>query len=345
MIFKKQFIQGVLGPDPTDIQDYQLSSIAPTLKRTELKENLDFRSMLTPVGRQNYGTCTIWGTGHQKQFFDRRQYGKEIDLSKKFAYHNMKVLSGIWFTQGDYIRNAFRSWKNFGAPLTEDYPDTPEKSWYEYAHKVPSAELYKKALKYRLGSYWSVGKTLEDFMSAQQQFLAPVVTGMLWYESYDKTAPDGKLPLPSGKPVGGHCFDSAGWQYAGMEMGKLWFENSYGENWGKKGYFYIPFKEFNAHQIWNAWLGLDYVPPKPLTGYVAMDYLRPVVMKHNSVVKTTDNLNVRETPAGKKVGKFKSGSKVVVLDDEPVKAKFGSKTYLWQKVKLDEGINSGVKKL
>ena len=169
-------------------------------------------------------------------------------------------------------------------------------------------------------------------MSAQQQFLAPVVTGMLWYSSYNKPTINGKLPLPSGKPVGGHCFASAGWT-----PGKLWFENSYGKNWGKNGYFYIPFNEFNAHQIWNAWVGLDYVPPKPLTGYVAMDYLAPVEMKHGSIVKTKNNLNVRETPAGNKVGMFKAGSEVVVLDDTPMRVKFGTREYLWQKVKVNGG--------
>ena len=65
-----------------------------------------------------------------------------------------------------------------------------------------------------------------------------------------------------------------------------------------------------------------------------MDYLVPVEMKHDSIVRTKNNLNVRETPAGEKVGMFKANSEIIVLDDMPIRAKFGNREYLWQKVAL-----------
>ena len=324
MTIQQPFLQGVLGPDPTDVRDRMLASLAPVLPSQDILTTLDFRANRAPVGKQNYGSCTVWGTGHQKEYLDGRQYGKPISLSKKFPYHNMKLLSGIWFTQGDFVRNAFRSLVKFGAPLLEDYPDTPEKNWSEYVHKVPSADIYQKALKYRLGSYWSVGRTLLDYLSAQQQYLAPVVSGMPWYESYNKPEPDGRLPLPSGKLLDGHCYASAGWT-----PGKAWFENSYGDNWGKNGYFYVPFSDFSSYQIWDAWIGLDYVPPKPGEGWVADAYLRTVGFIEGQTVGTTDRLNLREKPLGSVIETLPKGQKLTILDEQ-----VNAGSYHWVKVQI-----------
>ena len=98
----------------------------------------------------------------------------------------MKVESGLWNIQGDWIRSALKAICKHGAPLLEDYPDTKEKDWETYVRKEPSQEIIEKAKEYKGKTYWVVGKTLEDFRQAMFQQNAPVVTSMMWYKSYGK---------------------------------------------------------------------------------------------------------------------------------------------------------------
>ena len=121
---KYKYTFGVLSKDPTDIRDYQLANIQALVK---LPEEFDLRDKMSPVGRQNYGSCTSWGATAVKEYLDNKEYGKVINLSEKFVYHNTKKISGLWNNQGDYVRNALKSICDYGAPLLEDYPDIREK--------------------------------------------------------------------------------------------------------------------------------------------------------------------------------------------------------------------------
>ena len=59
------------------------------------------------------------------------------------------------------------------------------------------------------------------------------------------------MPLPSGTQ-GGHAIICVGW-----DNNNLWFKNSWSNNWGNQGYFYISFDEFDKHDIWDIWILLD----------------------------------------------------------------------------------------
>ncbi|HDL02487.1 MAG TPA: hypothetical protein ENH20_01485, partial [Candidatus Pacearchaeota archaeon] len=285
-IFRRKHLTGVIAPDPKDPRDYQLADIQET--KVELPEEFDLRDKMTPVGIQKWGSCTSWGTCAVKEYWDSKQYNQTINLSEKFVYHNTKKISGLWNIQGDYVVNAIKSVCKYGAPLLKDYPDTRELTWNKYVHKEPSPEVYGKAEKYKGKTYWSVGRTLNEFRSAIYQNRCPVIFGMEWYLSYNRTDKDGKLRLPVGKPVSGHALACAGWT-----KDKLWVKNSWGTRWGKNGYFYIPFDEFEKYNIWNARVLLD-EGTKPIEGWVAVKFLRADKYTIGTTAKTTDRKSVGE---------------------------------------------------
>lgn len=293
-MFKKNkfdFIPGVIGKDPYDQKDYQLISIQPKL--VSLPDGFNLINKMTSVQKQNYGSCTAHMADGLKEFFDSQEYHKEIKLSQRFIYHNTKKISGLWNIEGDYLRNALLSVCRYGAPLEEVYPDDPKNNWEEYVKEEPSAEIYKEAEKYKGDTFWSVGKTLDNFRQAIFQQKAPIGFGMMWYESYRNIGKDGILPLASGKELGGHAIDVVDWI-----NDKLRCRNSWGINWGENGYFYIPFSEFAKHDIWDAWILTDIVKQEEITGWAAENYLTEISPRFHigDIITPTHKLNLREKP-------------------------------------------------
>ena len=317
---------GLIGADPTDIRDYQLASIQP--KVVFLPNEIKLRDKMTSVQNQNWGTCTSHMADGIAEYSNSLEYKKEIKLSQKFIYYNTKKISGLWTTQGDYLRNALKAVCDYGAPLEEDFPDVKRNSWEEYIKDVPSIDIYEKAKKYKGKTFWSVGTSLDDFMQAIFQQNAPVGFGMMWYEGYRNIKNDGKLPLPSGKEIGGHAVDGVDW-----EMERFWVRNSWGTNWGNNGYFYIPFNEFGKHTIWNAWVMLDEEAPEQLTGWAAGKYLKRTGAEFKAGEEVTPiySLNLREKPTIKsdKVTLMKPGWKCEIIEGG-----IDADGYTWWRIKI-----------
>jgi len=314
MLFKKKKIElGLLGPDPTDIRDYQLATIQPEM--VAVPDKFDLRDKMGPIGKQNYGTCTSWGSTALKEYWDKQEYHKDINLSEKFVYHNIKKISGLWTIEGDYGRNGLKALCDYGAPLLEDYPDTKDKNWEEYVNKEPSSEIYKKAEEYKGKTYWRVGMTLDEFLQAQFQNNCPVGFGMAWYQSYYQVKSDGKLPLPSGTKYGGHWIATAGWV-----NDKFWVKNSHGQEWGNEGYFYIPFDEFSKHEIWDCWVLLDMPKPQIKEGWIAENWVKLGLVK-DTILTTTAKLNFREQPSiGSSIIRTLANGEKVIYQGERIKA-------------------------
>ena len=323
-MFKKKYSLGLIGKDPFDPRLYQLSNIQP--KIVSLPKIFDLRPQMSPVIRQNWGSCWAASSTAVKEYLDSVECGKNINLSEKFVYYTGKKISGLYNIEGDYIISALKALCLHGAPLIEDYPDTSEKDWKTYINTTPPLEIYEKAKKYRGKTYWAVRKSLEDFRQSMYQQKAPIVFGMRWFESYNKTNTDGSLPLPGGKDLGGHCL-----AIAGFLEDRLIIKNSFGTGYGDNGYIYIPFNEFDKHDIWNAYVLLDL--PR-IEGYVANKYIKKIqdfTMKNGDLVRPITNLNLRQQPTvnSKKVVLLSKNDRLTIMNDEIINAD----GYSWQKVK------------
>jgi len=319
MWFKKQFKTGLLGKNSVDIRDYLLSSIQPT--KVELPSEFDLRSQQSPVQNQDgLGVCYSFGVAGIGEYWNTKEYHQSINLAERFIVYYTKKISGLWDIQADFLRNALKSFCDYGSPLEKDYPFSS--NWEDYK-KEPPTEIIKKAEEYKGKTFWSVGKDLESVKQAVFQNQCPAFIGMPWYVSYNKPESDGRLPLPSGNKSG-HAISGGYWTKE-----KVWFKNSWGKNWGKDGYFYIPFNDFSKYEIWDVSILLDLPRPQTINeGWVAENYLRKIFVKGDIVFPYT-RLNIREIPAGNKIRTLNKGEKLLILGETQQK-----NNYLWQKVKI-----------
>lgn len=103
--------------------------------------------------------------------------------------------------------------------------------------------------------------TLDDALKALT--VTPVIVGLNWYESMFKTQRDGRIVI-SGSLAGGHEIVARGIDAIGK---KVWFDNSWGPEWGLKGRFYLTFKDFGTLLSQNgdvvAFTPLSKPAPKP----------------------------------------------------------------------------------
>jgi len=299
--------------DPVDIRDYQLSSIQ---EDTPLPKSFDLRSIMRPTVHQNWGSCTASSTAIQ-------EFSDNVDLSRKFTYYNTKVISGFWNMQGDFVRNALKSIVKYGVCLESTFPDIRRLTWKKYLEDIPSQEAYKEALEHRGGSFWAVGTEPEQYKQAIWQQQAPVVFSMRWAKSYNHPK-NGILGSPD-KWVSGHCVVAVGWTEDSLIV-----RNTFRKGWGDKNYFYIPFKDWDKHEIWNAYILLDRAPVK---GWVALKFLESLPMDRfikGQEVAPTSNLNIRTEPMGEKIKTLQKGTKCAIMSDEVI----NRQGYQWQQVKV-----------
>ena len=310
---------GIAGKDPADLRDYQLSSIQ---EDAPLPKSFDLRNKMQPTTHQNWGSCTASATAIQ-EFFDK------IDLARKFTYYKTKEISGFYNMQGDFVRNALKAIVKYGVCLESTFPDIRRLTWKKYLADVPSQEACEEALEHRGGSFWAVGTEPEQYKQAIWQQQAPVVFSMRWAKSYNHPK-NGILGSPD-KWVSGHCVVAVGWTEDSLIV-----RNTFRKGWGDKNYFYIPFKDWDKHEIWNAYILLNRKKPEWLEGWVAINYLTPIHLIKGTKMKTKANLNVRDNPAGDKVEQVKKGGTIEVVNDDVIKTSLEGKCYLWQKVRFSK---------
>ena len=231
--------------DKKDKRDYLAAGITPSttveLKKFRIPEKYPSKNQ---GGR---GSCTSQAQTHHKE----RQ--EEIPLSARFVM----ALTKQWEHNkrwGAYTRNTFKVVKQFGACKEELYPEPNFKmSWRDYidTNSIP-AECYEDALKHKSKSYWRVENSILAIKDVLTRHKKSIVMSMGWYKNFNRVL-DGILPREKGKYISGHAVE-----IVGFDDFNQWLivKNSWGEQWGKKGDFYL-YYDMLAEVIRDLWCSLD----------------------------------------------------------------------------------------
>jgi len=224
-------------PDLPDHRDF-LYSAAPTVLAT-LPTNTDLTKQCPPVYDQGQlGSCTANAIAAAVEFDLMKQQEKNIFLpSRLFIYYNERVIEGTTATDsGAQIRDGIKSVATLG--------DCPETLWpyiiAKFAVKPPS-NCYSSAKKYKALSYQRLLQDANQFKGCLASGY-PFVFGFTVYASFesDTVAQSGIVPMPAPgeKTMGGHAVMAVGYDDASQ---RFIVRNSWGDGWGMKGYFTIPY--------------------------------------------------------------------------------------------------------
>jgi C1A family cysteine protease len=136
--------------------------------------------------------------------------------------------------------------------------DCPEKEWPYVIAKFtakPAASCYKDAIKYKAVQYQRVSQILNQ-MKGCLALGYPFVFGFSVYTDFenDTVAKIGELnmPGPKEKLLGGHAVIAVGYD---VKSQRFIVRNSWGDNWGIKGYFTMPYAHLTdsnlADDLWT----------------------------------------------------------------------------------------------
>lgn len=218
---------------------------------SSLPVSVDLRPTMPPVYDQGQtSSCTANAISGAMQFVAKTN----ITPSRMFIYYNERVPLGE--TSSDSGASL-----DIGVQTTKQYGACPETEWdFETAHitEKPDTTCYQNALKFTLESFEIVNSVEQIKHSLSLGF--PVAAGMIVYESFEseQTAQTGQLtiPLPTEQCLGGHAVVIVGYNDLTQQF---IVRNSWGEDWGMKGYFQMPYAYAQNPQLCFDWISIQKV--------------------------------------------------------------------------------------
>jgi len=207
-----------------------------------LPDAIDLRAQCPGIMEQGpLGACTAHGITSAMRYAAIKQGAKDRPLSRLQLYYDERKIEGTLDSDaGAEIRDGIKCAASIGVASESLWPYQLDKF-----QKKPSLKVYQNASRNRVVSYQRVGNA-DGSLSATDLKMALasgylVVGGFnvfVQFESDDcaRTAVVAS-PHPSERPIGGHCVAFVGY---GQKKDHVTAMNSWGTDWGDKGFFYIP---------------------------------------------------------------------------------------------------------
>jgi C1A family cysteine protease len=205
-----------------------------------LPPQVDLRPQCPPPYDQGQlGSCTANAIAGALQFLEGKEGSPSpVMPSRLFIYYNERELEGSTGSDsGAQIRDGIKTVARDGF--------CPEAEWpYDIASFAtrPAARCYSDALRERVSQYLRLTPAIVPLLTCLATGF-PFVFGFSVYESFESPRVAGtdvaQLPGPGERLVGGHAVVAGGYD---QPAGRFLVRNSWGDGWGMKGYFTMPFQ-------------------------------------------------------------------------------------------------------
>ena len=231
--------------DKVDIRDYKYQ-----VTQKASPNSVDLRSYCSTIENQgNLGSCTGQAIAGAIELLNNRN-GKPTDVSRLFIYYYERVLLGtVNYDSGAYIRDGIKATNHYGASLESYWPYDIKKYKLQPIIEARNDALNRKVTRYeRVADFNGCIDALSNGY--------PVIIGFNVYTSFMSAtvAKTGNMPYPNTRRerlLGGHAVLLVGYD----KTKKVFIvRNSWGTNWGAKGYFYMPFDMLKPNMSSDYWI-------------------------------------------------------------------------------------------
>jgi C1A family cysteine protease len=227
-------------PDLPDQRDFLYA--APTPIQRDIPPRMDLSDRCPPIYDQGQlGSCTANAIAAAIEFDQKKKFVP----SRLFIYFNERQMEGtVDSDSGAQIRDGIKSVATQGAP--------PERLWpydiSKYREKPPD-DAFAAAKADLVVLYQRLISDL-DTMRGCLASGYPFVFGFTVYQSFESAAvaKSGQLEMPkfSEKRLGGHAVMAVGYDDSKRTF---LIRNSWGTDWGKKGYFTMPYSYLTSPKL------------------------------------------------------------------------------------------------
>jgi hypothetical protein len=234
---------------PNSTDEFHNFIVTTTLDNIKL---VDLRSTCPAVYNQDkLGSCTANAIAAAYEYDEIKQNEKDVFIpSRLFIYYNERKIEGSVDTDsGAEIRDGIKSISIDGV-CSEDMWKYDITKFTE----CPTQECYDDAKNHKSIEYKRVVQSLEQLKQCLIEGF-PFVFGFNVYSSFEtqEVAESGVMPMPKEDEelLGGHAVCAVG-----FDDNKRVFivRNSWGDSWGDKGYFYMPYAFItNTSQCSDFW--------------------------------------------------------------------------------------------
>ena len=234
-------------PDKIDSRDYKYQIVSTTAVN-----RVDLRPYCSTIENQGQlGSCTGNAVAGAIEYLDKKN-NKPTDVSRLYIYYYERLLEGtVNYDSGAYIRDGIKATYTYGAPLESLWPYNISK------YKIkPSDVAIADAAKRKVTLYERV-LNFDGCINALTNGF-PVIVGFYVYSSFESGNwwyTTGNMPYPNVAKetlLGGHAVLLVGYD---KTNNCFIARNSWGTNWGDKGYFYMPFQVIqNTNMSSDFWI-------------------------------------------------------------------------------------------
>ena len=227
-------------PDLPDHRDFLYEQTKITIP-----DKVDLRNFCSNIENQGQlGSCTGNAIVGVMEILENKNKVKFVDLSRLFVYYNERLMEGTILTDsGALIRDGIKSVAISGVCTEVLWPYNIKKFRYK-----PTIKCYRDAATRKITQYFRLN-TLEDKLNCLASGY-PFIFGFSVYESFESetVAKTGVVLMPTvnEKCLGGHAVCCVGYD----KIKKVFIvRNSWGIEWGDKGYCYMPFDYLNNSNL------------------------------------------------------------------------------------------------
>jgi C1A family cysteine protease len=222
----------------------------------KLPPKVDLRKLLTPIEDQDQtNSCVAHAVAGAYEYLAKQHLEKDYDVSRMFIYYNARYLDTDNDEEiednGSYIQKAIEGLKEYGACAEESYPFE-----LDTINEEPHQEAYDEGANFLVEDTQFVQTDLSIWKSCLANG-NPIVFAIQLYQSFEKQSKKGVVPMPTPKESsrgshGVHAMLAVG--YSDKDRCFI-VRNSWGKNWGDKGYCYMPYdyvigEDHNCDDSW-----------------------------------------------------------------------------------------------